>query len=105
MAEGFKQLSTSRLAWEQRSLELQEAQLRAIQSLNTTLEDLQRKVPGLPLTPRHPVSSAEPSRLRDVTPEDTEMGEGGEDDAQEEAEGSHDGDEENTMPTEEEPRD
>ena len=105
MAQGFEQSNTSRLAWEQRNLEIQEAQLRAMQTLNTNLEDLQRKVPGFPLTPRHRVSSAEPSRFHDVTQEDMEMREGGEDDTQEEAKGSGDGDEENIAPTEEEPRD
>ena len=103
--EELAQWNRERREWEQRNMEIQEANLTATQNLNITMDEVLRQVSGSGVsghaaTQRHRVSSAEPPRLHPVTAEDAYAVEDSEHDAQEE--GSGDGSEE---PMDVEPKD
>ena len=107
MQEELAQQNRDRREWEQRSLEIQEANLAAARTLNMTMDEVWRQVSGSSVSghataQRRRVSSVEPARLHPVTGEDANMVEDSECDAQEEEEGSDDGNEE---PMDVEPKD
>ena len=104
--EELARFNRGRREWEQRNTEIQEANLRATQTLNVTMDEVRRQVLGSNVS-RHAVAqhhrvSSVPPRLHSVTAEDDDAVEESDPDAQEAEEGSGDGDEE---PMDVEPKD